>query len=92
MEATEIKACFSAVYVKWIESAGARVAIIPYDADLDTIDALLGSVNGVLFTGGELHLEFGTQFVTGMFTRLCRHKWHSPVHERQITHTHMNIY
>ncbi|KDO31557.1 hypothetical protein SPRG_03486 [Saprolegnia parasitica CBS 223.65] len=42
----------AASYVKWIESAGGRVVPIPYSASNDTIDALLSSVNGVLFPGG----------------------------------------
>ena len=43
--------------MKWVEAAGARVAIIPYDAPKQQIDQLLSSVNAVLFTGGELVRE-----------------------------------
>src|SRR4051812_31529503 len=34
-----------------VEAAGARTAVIPYDADAATLDALLSGLNGVLFTG-----------------------------------------
>lgn len=43
---------FPASYVKWVESAGARVVPIFYDAPLETNAALLKSLNGALFTGG----------------------------------------
>lgn len=46
--------CFSAFYSRWVESAGARAVILPMDAPLDVLDALLDSVNGVLLTGGSL--------------------------------------
>ena len=46
--------CFSTFYFHWLQSAGARAVILPVDADPATLDALLGSVNGVLFTGGSL--------------------------------------
>lgn len=49
--------CFNAVYVKWIESAGGRVAPLPYNADVDTLESLFTSVNGVLFTGGSVDLS-----------------------------------
>lgn len=58
--------CAQAFYVKWLESAGARVVFIPYDADDATLDALLGGVNGVLLTGGGLEaagLAFDTPYM-----------------------------
>ena len=36
----------------WVQSAGARAIILPVDANASTLDLLLDSVNGVLFTGG----------------------------------------
>jgi hypothetical protein len=44
-------AFFSASYVQWLQSAGARVALIPYDANETTLSLLMSSINGVLFTG-----------------------------------------
>lgn len=41
-----------ASYVQFLESAGARVVPIPYDASKEQITFLLNQVNGVLFTGG----------------------------------------
>ena len=41
-----------ASYLKHIESAGARVVPIPYDASPENITFLLNQVNGVLFIGG----------------------------------------
>jgi gamma-glutamyl hydrolase len=46
--------CFGAFYARWLESAGARVVVIPYDANATLMSSLLSSVNGVLFTGGGL--------------------------------------
>ena len=46
--------CFATFYPRWVESAGARAVLIPYDLPLSTLDALLDSVNGVLLTGGGL--------------------------------------
>lgn len=50
----QVTSCFTARYVKWLEAAGARVAVLPYNADQQEMDMLLSSVNGVLFTGGNL--------------------------------------
>ena len=41
-----------ASYVKYMESAGARVIPIPYDASPENITFLLNQVNGVVFIGG----------------------------------------
>jgi len=45
-----------ASYIKHIESAGARVVPIPYDASTENITFLLQQVNGVLFIGGAPNL------------------------------------
>ena len=42
-----------ASYVKWLESAGARVVPVEHDASESEIKDLLGQLNGVLFTGGD---------------------------------------
>jgi gamma-glutamyl hydrolase len=55
--------CFTAFYNKWLEASGARVVVIPYNANTSTIDSILSSVNGVLFTGGGLNLWFNTTYV-----------------------------
>lgn len=55
--------CFTTFYAKWLESAGARVVAIPWNADAATLSALLDSVNGVLFTGGGLNLTFDDPYV-----------------------------
>lgn len=44
-------AFMSASYVQWIQSAGARVALIPFDANETTLSLLMSSINGLLFTG-----------------------------------------
>lgn len=46
------KYIIAASYAKWLESAGARTILIPYDADDDLVDDIFSQVNGVLFTGG----------------------------------------
>lgn len=43
--------CFHSVYVKWLESAGARVAPIPYDLPTPRLLELARQLNGLLFTG-----------------------------------------
>jgi len=55
--------CFDSVYVKWLEQAGARVAVIPYDAPKETLQQLFSSINGLLFTGGELTLLLDDTYV-----------------------------
>lgn len=42
----------AASYVKYIESAGARVVPIQWDLPLKNLTALIRGLNGVLFTGG----------------------------------------
>ena len=54
--------CFANLYAKWVESAGARAIGIPYDVDKATLDTLLGSLNGVLFTGGGISLAPDTTY------------------------------
>jgi gamma-glutamyl hydrolase len=49
--------CFHNLYVQWVESAGARVVPIPYDAPQARLDTLFKSVNGLLFTGGETMIK-----------------------------------
>lgn len=55
-------ACFNVFYVQWIEAAGARVAVIPFDATDAQLENLLNGVDGVLFTGGGLSLELNTTY------------------------------
>lgn len=42
-----------AVYVKYIESAGAMVIPIPWDAPIYQLERLFNQVNGILLTGGD---------------------------------------
>ena len=53
----DVTSCFHSLYVKWIEAAGARVVPLRYDAPLSELDALVGSLNGILFTGGETPIK-----------------------------------
>jgi len=46
--------CFSAFYFRWLEAAGARALILPYDAEPALLAQLLDGVNGALLTGGGL--------------------------------------
>jgi len=43
-----------ASFVRWLESGGARVIPIHYDTDEQELRHLFESINGVLFTGGEI--------------------------------------
>lgn len=51
----------AASYIKFVESHGARAVPINYNADNATIDALFGSLNGVLFPGGAAKLPPAAQ-------------------------------
>jgi gamma-glutamyl-gamma-aminobutyrate hydrolase PuuD len=58
--------CFSAFYFRWLEAAGARALILPYDAEPALLAQLLDGVNGALLTGGELDaagLAFGAPYM-----------------------------
>jgi len=47
----------AASYVKWMESAGARVVPIPFNVGKDRLKTLFQSVNGLLFPGGGTGLD-----------------------------------
>jgi gamma-glutamyl hydrolase len=51
-----------ASYVKYLESSGARVVPIPFDAPRSQLLDLFNSINGILFTGGGQTLTKGTTF------------------------------
>jgi gamma-glutamyl hydrolase len=55
-----------ASYVKFVESAGGRAAVIPYDASKEHLKKLFDSVNGLLFTGGGLDLVSGEPYFETM--------------------------
>lgn len=55
--------CFTWFYTKWLEQAGARTAVIRYDEPEERLQELFESVNGILFTGGGLSLEFNTTYM-----------------------------
>jgi len=46
----------SASYVKWIESAGAKVIPIPWDATQNTLSEIFKTINGLILPGGSLNL------------------------------------
>lgn len=48
----QYRSYFPASYVKWLESAGARVVPIPFTLDPASLTDLLSNLNGALFTGG----------------------------------------
>ncbi|GFR43452.1 hypothetical protein Agub_g4535 [Astrephomene gubernaculifera] len=52
----------AASYVKWLESAGARVVPIFYDMTYDQIDRRFAVINGLLLPGGGATLEPGHLF------------------------------
>jgi gamma-glutamyl hydrolase len=60
--------CFTSFYVKWIEQGGGRVVPIRYDTDPTELAHLVSSLNGVLFTGGELDLGLNTTYVETAMT------------------------
>mmetsp|Transcript_10068 Transcript_10068/g.25158 ORF Transcript_10068/g.25158 Transcript_10068/m.25158 type:complete len:324 (-) Transcript_10068:459-1430(-) len=56
------KAYLLADYVKWLESGGARVVAVPYDASEAELEFLFSSLNGFVITGGELNLAPDQQY------------------------------
>lgn len=60
--------CFTSFYAKFVESAGGRAVVIPYNANATILDRLFDAVNGILFTGGGADLYLDTPFVrTGKY-------------------------
>ena len=53
----EATSCFHSLYVKWLESAGARVVPVRYDLPDAELERLASSVNGILFTGGDTPIK-----------------------------------
>jgi gamma-glutamyl hydrolase len=54
---------FHSSYVEWLSQGGARVVPVLYDLPSDKLEHLLSSINGVLFTGGSINLDFNSTFV-----------------------------
>ena len=48
----ETEYAISASYVKWVESAGARVMPIPWNASTEMAEAIFPQINGLLLIGG----------------------------------------
>jgi gamma-glutamyl hydrolase len=68
-----LSSCFSAFYVRWLQAAGARPVILPYDAAPALLDSLLDKVNGVLLTGGSLeNLTFSSPYMVAASHVLAR--------------------
>jgi len=54
---------FWALYVDWIQQGGARIAVVPFDAPTSQLNQLFSSLNGILFTGGELDLNLSEPYM-----------------------------
>ena len=57
-------------YVKWLESAGARSIVIPYDADEYLLDEIFTQINGVLFPGGDSNLPPNANYIWKLILEL----------------------
>ena len=55
-DSTNMTSFISASYVKYVESAGARVVPIPTSMDESTLRELFMCVNGLLIPGGNAYL------------------------------------
>ena len=53
MEDMNASAIIPASYVKWLQSAGAQVVVIPHFWPAERIEGLVSKLSGVLFTGGD---------------------------------------
>ncbi|KNC83421.1 hypothetical protein SARC_04337 [Sphaeroforma arctica JP610] len=49
-------------YARWLEQSGARIVPIRYNAPREELDELFSSINGLLYTGGDLSLKFDTPY------------------------------
>ena len=49
----DVRAVIPASYVKWLQAAGAQVVVIPHFWEMNRIEALVGKLSSVLFTGGD---------------------------------------
>jgi predicted alpha/beta superfamily hydrolase len=49
-------------YVKWVESAGARAAVVPFNASAAELEFLFQGLNGLIYTGGGQSLAFDTPY------------------------------
>lgn len=58
------KSYIAASYVKYLEMAGARVVPIEGDLSDDELLKIFNSINGLLFTGGEVNLESSSYYRT----------------------------
>jgi hypothetical protein len=57
----------AASYVKYLESAGARVVPVQHDATQEDLNNYFNYLNGILFPGGDSNLDNTTLFQTGKF-------------------------
>ena len=69
----KLGSCFHSLYVQWLEAAGARVVPIPFDVSEAELEHLLGSLNGILFTGGEVELKNLTSGYMNTTRRIVAH-------------------
>ncbi len=53
--------------MQYLESAGARVVPIMYDAPLENITVLFGQLNGVLFAGGSVDIVQNNTYTNAAF-------------------------
>jgi gamma-glutamyl hydrolase len=53
----------AASYVKYLESAGARVAPIPYEASTEELDVIFNGINGMFFPGGGAMMSDGAKYM-----------------------------
>jgi gamma-glutamyl hydrolase len=59
---TDLLSFIDAAYVKWLESGGARVVPVPFDADEKESKRYFSSLNGLLLAGGSLNLWPNTTY------------------------------
>ncbi len=50
---TDVRGVIPSSYVKWLQSAGAQVVVIPHFWEAERIESLVSKLSGVLFTGGD---------------------------------------
>ena len=51
-----------ASYIKWLESAGARIVPLPYNLPAATLSARLSKLNGLLFPGGDSDISITSKY------------------------------
>ena len=69
---SDVRGIIPSSYVKWLQSAGAQVVVIPHFWEPERIENLVGKLSGVLFTGGDYGDVEWNRTTTWIFNEVIR--------------------